>query len=76
MNLWAIPDHPSTMKVGGMFPSSHEQLDEFSETHREESEVSDFNRPYKTFIGFDRISNKHNYTELEVNPDHPHTVRQ
>ena len=76
MNPWAILNHPSTMELGGTSQSSYEQLNEFSESHREESEISDFSRPYKTFIGFDSISNKHNCTELEVSLAHSHTTRQ
>ena len=54
----------------------YKQSSEFSETHREESGISEFIRPYKNAYVAARISTKHNYTELRTNPDHPYLMRQ
>ena len=54
----------------------YKQSSEFSETHREESEISEFIRPYKNAYVAVRIPTKHNYTELRANPDHPYLTRQ
>ena len=64
-NLDVIVDH-----------MQYKQSSEFSETHREESEISEFNRAYKPDYVTARISTEHNYTELRANPDHPHPTRQ
>ena len=58
--LEANTDHPYTMRQGGGFPNSYKQPSNFNETHREESEISEFSKPYKTFIGYGRISTEHN----------------
>ena len=44
----ANPDHPHLTRQGGRTPNSYKQSSEFSETHREGSEISEFSRPYKT----------------------------
>jgi hypothetical protein len=54
----------------------YKQSSEFSETHREEGEISEFNIAYKTDYVAARISTEHNYTEARANPDHPHPTRQ
>ena len=54
----------------------YKQPSEFSETQREESEISEFSKPYKTIYESDRISTGHNYTESRANPDHPYLTRQ
>ena len=54
----------------------YKQQSEFGETHREESEISEFTRAYKTDYVVARISTEHNYTELRANPDHPYPTRQ
>ena len=64
-NLDVIVDH-----------MQYKQSSEFSETHREESEISEFSRAYKTDYEAARISTEHNYTELRANPDHPYLTRQ
>ena len=46
----------------------YKQPSEFGETHREESGISEFGRPYKPDYKSSRISTRHEYTELEVNP--------
>ena len=75
-DLEANPDHPYTARQRGGFFNSYKQPSKFNETRRNESKISEFGRPYTTFIGSDRISNKHKSTKPEVNPDHPHTARQ
>ena len=54
----------------------YKQSNEFSETHREGSEISEFSKPCKTNYEHGRISTEHNYTESRANPDHPHLTRQ
>ena len=56
--------------------TQYKQSSEFSETHREESEISEFSRAYKTDYEAARISTEHNYTELRANPDHPYLTRK
>ena len=48
------PDHPHTTRQRGRSPNSDTQPKESSETHREESEISDFSRLYKTFFSRNR----------------------
>ena len=72
----ANPDHPHPTRQGGQTPNSYKQTNEFSETHREGSEFSEFIRPCKTKHASDRISTEHDYTESRDNPDHPHHTRQ
>ena len=64
-NLDVIVDH-----------MQYKQSSKFSEAHREESEISEFTRAYKTDYVAARISTEHNYTELRANPDHPYPTRQ
>ena len=64
-NLDVIVDH-----------MQYKQSSEFSETHKEGSEISEFTRAYKTDYVAARISTEHNYTELGANPDHPYPTRQ
>ena len=54
----------------------YKQPNEFGETHREESGISESSRPYENIYEPARISTKLNYTEQRVNPDHPHLTRQ
>ena len=54
----------------------YKQPSVFSGTHREESEISESSRPYKTNYEFDGISTGHTYTELRDIPDHPHPTGQ
>jgi hypothetical protein len=54
----------------------YKQPNEFSETHREGSEISEFSKPCKTNYEHGRISTEPNYTESRANPDHPHPTRQ
>ena len=60
-NLDGIVDH---MK--------YKQSSEFSETHGEESEISEFSKAYKSDYEAARISTEHNYTELRASPGHPY----
>ena len=64
-NLDVIVDH-----------MQYKQSSEFGETHREESDISEFSRAYKTDYEAARISTEQNYTELRANPDHPYLTRQ
>ena len=72
----ANPDHLYLTRQGGRTPNSYKQSSEFSETHREGIEISEFSRSYKTMCAPSRISTEYNYTESRASPDRPYRTRQ
>ena len=70
------PDYPHPTRQGGQTPNTYKHSSKFRETHREESEISEFGTTYRTNYESGGTSTTQNYTEQRIVPEHPHLMRQ
>ena len=76
VNTWATLDHPYIMRQGGANLGEYSNTLEFEEVYMENTEASDFRRPYKTTYGHEENSIEHEQAEPNDNSDHPDDARQ
>ena len=66
VNTWATLDHSYIMGQGGTILGEYNNTLEFEEVYRENTEASDFRRPYKTSYGHEENSIEHEHTPRRV----------